>query len=928
MYLVLSRGNIVRQGHQKTNVHNHSVTEGEISFTLKVTPDLSPRFQLVAYTVLPNEIVIADSENFPTEKCFSNKVSLGFSPTSAVPGEGVTLKVSADPGSICGVSAVDQSVLIAEPGKSLDTDKIFELLPDKENYYNDLYYEDDDETCLEVGPRRSYSVSHSYDSVRVGLKMVTNMFTKLPLCLIFKGKKYYDELHCGPRESSRYGMLSTSQIPSPETKIRTFFPETWIWNIVDVGESGSTDLSLTVPDTITTWETEAFCLSPQGFGLAPHKTLTVFLPFFLELSLPYSTIRGEQFALKATVFNYLSSCIMVTVSPAHSSDYTLTPLSGEPYTSCLCASDQKTFSWTMSPSVLGVMNVTVSAEALAFKSSCDTKIVSVPDKSRIDVVTRSLIVKAEGTVETKTYNWLLCPNGGSLTEEVELQLPENVIAGSAQATLSVLGDTLGRALRNFDGLLQMPHGSGEQNMALMASNIYILEYLKNTQQLTPAIKEKAANFLTNGYQRQLNYKHEDGAYSNFVKGEKNTWLTAFVLRSFVKASSFIFIDSANIAKSKTWLESKQQGNGCFELSGKLLNNEMKGGVSDEVTLSAYIIATFLEMNMSVTDPVAQSSLSCIKESISYMRNTYTTALLAYVFTLAGDMETRALLLRNLDAVAIQQGGALYWSQKEQVTALSVEISSYVLLAKLSVSPTAEDLGYSARIVKWLTGQQNEYGGFSSTQDTVVALQALALYSTRVFSHEGSSTVTVQSPSGQHTFDVNPNNRLLYQEVTLKTMAGKYSLEVKGAACAAVQISLRYNIPILPQDTTVYMEAQSEASCIGLPHRFDLKLKSLHRGYEMDTNMVIMEIKLLTGYRPNLLSLAEIQENHLVDRVDHNNDLVVVYLKELPKNFLVCHIDLIKDMPVQNLKPGFVKIYDLYEPSCHAEIEYTDPCAAA
>lgn len=78
--------------------------------------------------------------------------------------------------------------------------------------------------------------------------------------------------------------------------------------------SGTKDVSLTVPDTITTWETEAFCLSPQGFGLAPRKEITVFQPFFLELTLPYSIIRGEHFELKATTFNYMSSCIMVRMN--------------------------------------------------------------------------------------------------------------------------------------------------------------------------------------------------------------------------------------------------------------------------------------------------------------------------------------------------------------------------------------------------------------------------------------------------------------------------------------------------------------------------------------------------------------------------------------------------------------------------------------
>ncbi|CAI5670263.1 unnamed protein product [Oreochromis niloticus] len=52
---------------------------------------------------------------------------------------------------------------------------------------------------------------------------------------------------------------------------------------------------------------------------------------------------------------------------------------------------------------------------------------------------------------------------------------------------------------------------------------------------------------------------------------------------------------------------------------------------------------------------------------------------------------------------------------ETSTSLSVEISSYVLLAKLGASPTAEDLGYASGIIRWLTGQQNYSGGFSSTQ---------------------------------------------------------------------------------------------------------------------------------------------------------------------------------------------------------------------
>uniref|UniRef100_A0AAX7TDZ2 Alpha-2-macroglobulin bait region domain-containing protein n=1 Tax=Astatotilapia calliptera TaxID=8154 RepID=A0AAX7TDZ2_ASTCA len=898
IYLVLSRGAVTMQGQTQVEVQDRSVNEGQVSFKVRVSPEMAPEFQVVAYAVLPSEDVIAHSADFSTDKCFSNKVSVEFSPSSAVPGEETNMQVTALPRSLCGVSAIDKSVLIKEPGKTLDADKIFDLLPLKKS--SGIPYEVDDATeCLNVRPKRYVLPYPSQEqNNKVGLKMATNLLFRLPSCLKFKGKVYHD----GPgvyhiRYSPGPGLGSAGQLPpeaAPIQTARSFFPETWIWDLVEVGDDGKRGVSLTVPDTITTWETEAFCLSSQGFGLAPRKEMKVFQPFFLELTMPYSIIRGEHFELRATVFNYLTSCIMVTVTPGPSSDYTLTPLSGDLYTSCLCANERKTLRWTMIPTALGAVNVTVSAEAVASHVSCDNEVVSVPDRGRIDVVTKSLIVKVRSP----------------LTEEAEIHLPENVIEGSARTSVSVLGDILGRALKNLDGLLQMPYGCGEQNMALLAPNIYILHYLKGTQQLTAAIMEKATNFLTSGYQRQLNYKSADGAYTTFGTGPGNTWLTAFVVRSFAKAQSFIFIDPRKIEESKTWLQHKQQENGCFEKSGKLFHNGMKGGVSDEVTLSAYVTAAFLEMNTSQHDPVMIQSLACLKESLSDLSNTYTTALLAYVFTLAGDVETRAHLLQHLDTVAVREG-FLYWSQTaaETSASLSVEISSYVLLAKLSASPTAEDLGYASGIIRWLTGQQNYYGGFSSTQDTVVALQALALYSTLVFSAEGWSTVTVQAPSSQLTFDVNQGNKLLYQEEALQDVSGKYRLEVKGTACASVQISATYNIPTPADVTTLSVkellvdekQVCTQVSIITL-------FKHRYSGKEETTNMVILDIKMLSGFSPDPESLKSLKRGLLVSRVEQKEDHVLVYLEEVSESH-----QIIQELPVDNLKPAVVKIYDYYQP---------------
>uniref|UniRef100_A0A3P8PM13 Alpha-2-macroglobulin-like n=1 Tax=Astatotilapia calliptera TaxID=8154 RepID=A0A3P8PM13_ASTCA len=884
VYLVLSRGAIVMQGFKQIKFKDQSVNEGEVSFKLRISTDMAPVVQIVAYAVLSSTNVIAHSADFSTEKCFSHKVSLEFTPSSTVPGEKTNMEVTALPHSLCGLSAIDKSVLIKEPENILDADKVSVV---STTLY--ILHSQATSTLAWIHLKTAFSSENAPRPHYI-------YFSFFIFFLFF----YDSKLQAGSSYSG--GSLGPSE--GPMKTVRAFFPETWIWDLVEVGKSGSKDVSLTVPDTITTWETEAFCLSSQGFGLAPRQEVEVFQPFFLELTMPYSIIRGEHFELKATVFSYLTSCIMVTVFSTPSSDYTLTPLSGEQYTSCLCAKERKTVSWTMIPTVLGAVNVTVSAEAVPSHVSCDNEVVRVPERGRIDVVTKSFIVKAEGTEMTKTSNWLLCPKA-SLLVLIYLQLKcSNVVC-----------DILGRALKNLDGLLRMPYGCGEQNMALLAPNIYILQYLKGTQQLTPAIMEKAANFLTSGYQRQLNYKSDEGAYTTFGRGPGNTWLTAFVMRSFAKAQSFVYIDPKIIKKSKTWLENKQQTNGCFKKSGKLFNNRMKGGVSDEVTLSAYITAAFLEMNISQHDPVVNNSLACLRESINDLSNTYTTALLAYVFTLAGDTETRAHLLQHLDTVAVREGGFLYWSQTaaETSASLSVEISSYVLLAKLSASTTADDLGYASGIIRWLTGQQNYYGGFSSTQDTVVALQALALYSTLVFSPEGSSTVTVQSDSSQLTFDVNPGNKLLYQEETMQGVSGKYSLEVKGTACVSVQISVHYNIPSPTDVTTLSVEVKSEVDATSESRRkLTLTMKSLYSGKENTTNMVILDIKMLSGFT---VVSSQLEGAPLVDRVEQTEDHVLVYLQELPKDMPMNYsLTVIEELRVENLKPAMIKIYDYYQPS--------------
>lgn len=96
------------------------------------------------------------------------------------------------------------------------------------------------------------------------------------------------------------------QLSDQTATVRSYFPETWLWELVPVGKEGNITIERSLPHTITDWVGHAVCVSLEdGLGIAPPTTITAFQPFFLDYSLPYSVKRGEILHMKVSVFNYL-----------------------------------------------------------------------------------------------------------------------------------------------------------------------------------------------------------------------------------------------------------------------------------------------------------------------------------------------------------------------------------------------------------------------------------------------------------------------------------------------------------------------------------------------------------------------------------------------------------------------------------------------
>nr|XP_055192763.1 alpha-2-macroglobulin-like isoform X2 [Nyctereutes procyonoides] len=972
-YLIMAKGSIVRTGTHVLPVEQGEM-KGHFSMSVPVESDIAPVARLLIYAILPDGEVVGDSAKYKVENCLANKVDLSFRPTQSLPASQAHLQISASPQSLCALRAVDQSVLLAKPEAELSAASVYNLLPVKDlsGFPGSLNkQEEDDRDCVHhnniyIDGIKYFPVSNTnekdmYSFLKdMGLKVFTNTKIHKPkVCEQPEHKVVHSSrrLFASPvselqRSHELTDMVHVSE-PLTET-VRKYFPETWIWDLVVVDSSGVAEVEVTVPDTITEWKAGALCLSNDtGLGLSLPTSLQAFQPFFVELTMPYSVIRGEAFNLKATVLNYLSKCIRVSVQLDPNPAFLVQEKEQESY--CICGNGRQTVSWAVTPKALGNVNFTVSAEALESQELCGTEVTVVPEYGKKDTIIKSLLVEPEGLEMETTFNSLLCASDAEVSEQLSLKLPKNVVEESARASISVLGDILGSAMQNIQNLLRMPYGCGEQNMVLFAPNIYVLNYLNKTHQLTPEVMSKAIGYLNTGYQRQLKYKHRDGSYSTFGeqygKNKGNTWLTAFVLKTFAQARTHIFIDEAHITQALMWLSQKQKDNGCFRSSGSLLNNAIKGGVEDEVTLSAYITIALLEIPLSITHPVVRSALFCLESAWKsakegpHGKHVYTKALLAYAFALAGNEERRREILTLLNEEAVKEESSVHWERPQKPRApvehfyqprapsAEVEMTSYVLLAYLMAqpAPTSEELTSASRIVKWITKQQNSQGGFSSTQDTVVALQSLSRYGAATFTRTGKPTqVTIQYSGTFFTkFQVDDDNRLLLQQTSLPKVPEEYTMTVTGGGCVYLQTSLKYNILPEREESPFALEVQTLPQTCDRPKAhtsFHILLNVSYTGSRPESNMVITDVKMVSGFIPLKPTVKMLERSSHVSRTEVSNNHVLIYLDKVTNQTLSLSFMVLQDVPVRDLKPAIVKVYDYYETDEFAIAEYNAPCS--
>ncbi|XP_045126879.1 alpha-2-macroglobulin-like protein 1 isoform X2 [Portunus trituberculatus] len=722
----------------------------------------------------------------------------------------------------------------------------------------------------------------------------------------------------------------------PSSPTRSYFPETWLWKLLPLPAAGNSSQALTLPHTITEWIGKAVCVHPEkGVGLSSKESITTFTPFFVDLTLPPSVQRGEILPVKISVFNYLEGALPVKVVLSESPEYEIledplaTTVKGSA-SSCIPSKEKVVFTVKIRPNALGDVNLNVEAFVdELFPEDCGSEYVI----SKRDHIIKPIRVELEGFPQEKTWTKYMCTDGVDNEEQLvswHLEAPSNIVPDSTRGWITAVGDLLGPTLDNLGSLVRMPYGCGEQNMVNFAPNIFVMQYLEAAEKTTADIATKAIEFMKSGYQRELRYRHKDGSFSAFGPSDESgsTWLTAFVLKSFAQAQQFIPIDTGDIDMSREWLKRDQMENGCFLSKGKVFHKSMKGGIAGNespVPLTAYILTALLEAGeLIVSRPISEAAFCLVSDK---SEDPYTLALKAYALALAEAPEAAQFVVQLRGKATVSTEG-MYWEMPPvngKSAAAGVETAAYALLAMATLSPV-DYLNDMQKLVKWISSKRNGQGGFVSTQDTVVALQALAKFEMVLGQKPVDVAVLASSASLDHSFRITETNRLLLQRVDLPSFPTTVTADLAGEGCALVQAVLRYNIPEEDPSTAFNLTATTQTvrddKCITKR----IRACASYTLPDLKSNMAVIEINLVSGYIPDKNDLKQVvgYGTGLIKRYEVDGRKVTFYIDEFSPEDLCVAFKVTREVDVENPKPGTVRVYDYYDPDQFVSTSYTFP----
>jgi CD109 antigen len=294
------------------------------------------------------------------------------------------------------------------------------------------------------------------------------------------------------------------------------------------------------------------------------------------------------------------------------------------------------------------------------------------------------------------------------------------------------------------------------------------------------------------------------------------------MKVFCQAKDYISVEDDKMAKTLTWIMNQQNSDGSFNEPGRVLGSYMQGGTSKGVAMSAYVLISLCvnkgnsKINRVKYESAVSNATKFLLSQISSLNSDpYSLSIVIYALKTCGVSGWETPLI-TLKSKAKTEAGTTRWEQPTidpagqqgvaglngntvsftpsyiQSPSRNIELTSYVLLILASQRNITE----CVPVCKWLVSQRNSLGGYSSTQDTVMALEALAECALMLMGPIDGSGVNVNVAAGtfNHSFQtISRRNALILQQTEMPQSANSVQITASGKGTALVQCNVKYNV---------------------------------------------------------------------------------------------------------------------------------------
>lgn len=358
--------------------------------------------------------------------------------------------------------------------------------------------------------------------------------------------------------------------------------------------------------------------------------------------------------------------------------------------------------------------------------------------------------------------------------------------------------------------------------------------------------------IETGYQRELTYRRDDGSFSAFGNADKagSTWLTAFVVKTFLQARAYIDVDAQILSKSIEWLFSRQRKDGSFAEYGEVHNKALQGGSAIQAkhdnfsetsnnlgALTSFVLIAIAQE--SKNNPLRARNEFALQRATDYIysriassNNPYEVAIGTYALHVYDSPHKDFAYRKLMSMMRKDEDDLVYWSINPDTRnkardrlvkqasdyllfpdAIDIESTSYALLTLMERS----EIDSALPALRWLISKQNSNGGFSSTQDTVIALQALGAIAERISTatiklnveiRHGNSRTSKNKENRQNLY-FNNENALVLQQIELEPETEWVHIEPEGFGTAIIQVSYQYNLAVSAEKPAFFLNPQKD-----------------------------------------------------------------------------------------------------------------------